>query len=316
MSKLIKTSTFSKDDYGPIGSGTEKLYDVVLNKDSSGNFEISNLGPCMNPNGYVSNVDCPESDLLCNCPKDLKPINPEPSDTALKNLKYNTNECNLIKKNLSTKWFGIDYFNPSCSYNCTNIKTGSGYSSGSTSGFTGINQGGDTAADGGGDGEGDAGSPNPKNAPIRLLYKGNPLPSESSTSSSSSSSEGSSSGGLTAGPNFKHYLEYSKTNATFWNTPKETPLYRKAQTALLTYQRIKIVVNGDFSIKPGNLIAINMPTPEMRTISETRFYGRWMVYKNEHIITSQKHSMVLYLMRDGSYHDPNRTYNISTEKTI
>jgi len=297
MSKLIKTSTFSKDDYGPIGSSTEKKYDVILNKDSSGNFEISNLGPCMNPNGYVSNVDCPESDLLCNCPKELKPNQPEPSDLALENLKYNTNECNLINNNLSTKWFGIDYFNPSCSYNCTDIKI----EGGTTSGFTGINGGGDTSSGSSAD-----------NAPIRLLYKGEQFPSDEGSSGSS----GSSTAGSSAGPNFKHYLEYSKTNATFWNTPKETPLYRKAQTALLTYQRIKIVVNGDFSIKPGNLVAINMPTSEMFNISETRFHGKWMVYKNEHIITSQKHSMILYLMRDGNFHNPNQEFNISIEKRV
>ena len=317
MSKLIKTFTFSKDDYGPIGSSTEKIYDVILNKDSSGNFEINDLGPCMNPNGYVSNVDCPESDLLCNCPKELKPNQPEPSDITLENLKYNTNECNLIIKNLSNKWFGIDYFNPSCSYNCTDIKI----EGSSSSGFTGINGGGDTSSGStGGDsgsGEGDSGPADPDNAPIRLLYEGEQFPSELSGSSGEGSSAGSSStAGSSAGPNFKHYLEYSKTNATFWNTPKETPLYRKAQTALLTYQRIKIVVNGDFDIKPGNLVDINMPTPEMFNIRETRFYGRWMVYKNEHIITSQKHSMILYLMRDGNYHNPNQVFNINIEKRV
>lgn len=289
MSKLIKTFTLSKDDYGPIGSSTKK-YDIVLNKNSSGNFEISNLGPCMNPNGYVSNVDCPQNDLLCNCPKDLKPNQSEPSDVSLQDLKYNTNECNLVKENLSTKWFGINYADPSCSYNCIEN------SSEPTSEFKVITRGGDN-------------DPNNLNSPIRILYTGETFPE-----GLSGADEGSTSGGLTAGSNFKHYLEYSKTNATFWNTPKETPLYRKAQTALLTYQRIKIVVNGDFDIKPGNLVAINMPTPEMSSISETRFHGTWMVYKNEHIITSQKHSMILYLMRDGNYHNPNREFNINIEK--
>lgn len=297
MSKLIKTSTFSKDDYGPIGSSTEKKYDVILNKDSSGNFEISNLGPCMNPNGYVSNVDCPESDLLCNCPKELKPNKPEPSDIALENLKYNTNECNLINKNLSTKWFGVNYSEPSCSYNCIDIKN----SSGSSAGFKDVSRGGDD-------------DPDTLNSPIRILYEGKPFPE--GLSGASPDDGGSSTAGSSAGPNFKHYLEYSKTNATFWNTPKETPLYRKAQTALLTYQRIKIVVNGNFDIKPGNIVGINMPTPEMYTITETRFYGRWMVYKNEHIITSQKHSMILYLMRDGNYHNPNQVFDINIEKRV
>ena len=298
MSKIIKISNFSKDDYGPIGSGTEKAYDVVLNTNSLGYFEIDELGPCMNPNGYVSNEECPESDPLCNCPKNLKPGVKEPTKEELRDLKFKTNECNLIKKNLSVNWFGIDYSNPACSYNCADILGVSG----STSGFTGISKGISTE------------NTYTIDAPVRKSYglTNDSFPPDGLSGASGAS--GSTEEDGTKISYFSKYLEYSKTNATFWNTPKETPLYRQAQTALLTYQRVKIVVNGDFGIKPGNLVNINMPTPEMKNISETRFAGRWMVYKNEHIITSQKHSMVLYLMRDGNYHDPDYQYSINTSK--
>ena len=310
--KFVKTFVFSKDDYGPIGSETSKKYDININTDSFGNFEISNLGPCMNPKGYVSNINCPADDPLCNCPKDSKPKNPEPSDATLADLKYQTNECNLIKGNLSDGWFGIDYSNPSCSYNC--FKTGN--STSNTSGFTHIKQnldGFEKTPTRKAFGEGATGTTGsfwtvPGDVVGRTL--------DDDIVITGSTAGGSTAGGSTAINNFKHYLEYSKTNATFWYTPKETPLYRKAQTALLTYQRIKIVVNGDFSIKPGNLVGINMPTPEMLNIDETRFHGTWMVYRNEHIITSQKHSMILYLMRDGNYHNPNQEFDINIEKKV
>jgi hypothetical protein len=305
MSKIIKTSNFSKDDYGPIGTGSKTSYDVILNTNSLGYFEIDELGPCMNPDGYVSNEGCPEKDPLCNCPKDLKPGGKEPTKEELRDLKYKTNECNLIKKNLSVKWFGIDYSNPSCSYNCVDKLSGV---SGSTSGFTGISKGISTE------------NVYTIDAPVRKSYGLTGASSGGTASfpfdglSGASGASGSTEENGTKISYFSKYLEYSKTNATFWNTPKETPLYRKAQTALLTYQRIKITVNGNFDIKPGNLVNVRMPTPEMKNISETRFAGRWMVYKNEHVITTQKHSMILYLMRDGNYHDPDYQYSINTNK--
>jgi hypothetical protein len=319
--RVSEFSIFSEDDYGPIGNGKQtgsSKYPITLNTNDLGSYEISNLGPCMNPKGYVSNTNCPKDNPLCNCPPELKPKDVEPTDAGLLSLKANTNECYLIKTHLSSKWFGIDYSNPKCSYNCFEETSDSG--STSASGLTGIQKYLGTRntptrkAFGEGATQGKTGSfwTVPGDVIGRTLDDDIVI----TGSSGGNSDEGLSAGVSYAGSNFKHYLEYSKTNATFWNTPKETPLYRKAQTALLTYQRIKIVVNGDFSIKPGNLVAINMPTPEMRNIEETRFAGRWMVYKNEHVITSQKHSMILYLMRDGNYHNPNQEFNINIEKQI
>ena len=323
--KITQFSIFSEDDYGPIGNGKSSgssKYPITLNTNDSGDYEISDLGPCMNPKGYVSNTNCPKTNPLCNCPPELKPKDVEPTDAGLLALKANTNECFLIKTKLSSKWFGINYSDSKCSYNCfEDIKENSSNSSNSTSGLTGIQRSigpvvvtPTRKAFGQGATQGKTGSF--WSVPGDVI--GQTLDDDIviTGSSGGNSDEGLSAGVSYAGSNFKHYLEYSKTNATFWNTPKETPLYRKAQTALLTYQRIKIVVNGDFSIKPGNLVAINMPTPEMRTIEETRFAGRWMVYKNEHVITSQKHSMILYLMRDGNYHNPNQEFDINIEKQI
>jgi hypothetical protein len=93
------------------------------------------------------------------------------------------------------------------------------------------------------------------------------------------------------GPNFKFYKEYSKTNATFWNTPPETPLFRRAQTALMNAQRVKILVHGNINITPGTIVNIDY----------FNFGGRWMVYRVERTITAERHSMYLYLMRDGTF---------------
>ena len=93
------------------------------------------------------------------------------------------------------------------------------------------------------------------------------------------------------GSNFKFYKEYSKTNATFWNTPPETPLFRRAQTALMNAQRVKILVHGNINITPGTIVNIDY----------FNFGGRWMVYRVERTITAERHSMYLYLMRDGTF---------------
>ena len=85
-------------------------------------------------------------------------------------------------------------------------------------------------------------------------------------------------------------------------------MYRKAQTNLLTYQRVKIIVNGNFKIIPGDILNLNIPTGEKTSILSTRFHGKWMIYAVDRVITATKHSMTLYLMRDGN--------NISPEKTI
>ena len=332
--EIVKLSTFHADDYlGPQSQKPDSNFQYVLNK-TQGKYVVNELGPCMNPTGFVSNINCPLTDPYCNCPqKSLIPnkinpltnkveIIPEPTDEELIFLKKSCNECTLIDTVLNkSRWYGIDYSDQYCSYNCFNDTSGgSGPSGSSGSSYKGICMGGNTSSSPDGFGKpfpyvsrktytiiGASGG-SEENGIIVTYWDG--LTGISGGISSGIS--GDISGDISTGENFKDYMAYSRTNATFWNTPKETPLYRKAQTALLTYQRIKIVVNGDFAIKPGNLISIAIQTPEMSNISETRFSGRWMIYKNEHVITTQKHSMILYLMRDGNYHDPQTVADVDT----
>jgi hypothetical protein len=48
-------------------------------------------------------------------------------------------------------------------------------------------------------------------------------------------------------------------------------------------------------------------------IKRSRHDGRWMVYKIQRIITPIKHSMYLFLMRDGSETDPKLYRNVVIE---
>lgn len=326
ISKLFQ---FSPDEfYGVQSQKKSSNRSFPINKNNN-SFEVSELGPCMNPDGFVSNIDCPKKDefssgpedLLCNCPnKQFMPKGichgreitlPEPTNEELLALRAKTNECYLIDLVLDKKrWFGVDYSNQYCSYNCFNdLSPGTGSTSIAYQEMLSM--------------ELAPGAPDPdKHFPYaaRKAYSID-LPKSKKTCRV----DGFTSGitfphnpeiltGLTL-TNFKDYMAYSKTNATFWRTPKETPLYRRAQTNLLTYQRVKIVVNGDFSIKPGNLLSLNIPTGESKTLEFTRFHGQWMVYAVDRVITSQKHSMILYLMRDGNYISPETNINpINTNK--
>ena len=49
-------------------------------------------------------------------------------------------------------------------------------------------------------------------------------------------------------------------------------------------------------------------------VKRSRFDGAWMVYKVQHIITGVKHSMYLFLMRDGSETDPQEYKEVVVEK--
>ena len=308
-SKITNFVEFHKDDFFGIQtgiSGSDLLY--PLKKTSGTSYEISEFGPCMNPMGFVSNLDCPDGNPLCNCPnKDLMPkggtgnvqvVLAEPTDEELLSLLQKTNECQKIKEVLEpSRWFGIDYSNPHCLYNCYDTPGICG-SSASYKGISGMDN-----------------TPLPSTEFPYAKRKAYTITNENDNTKNiySYNTELLGLTGVTGptGPdglivsNFKDYLAYSKTNATFWNTPEKTPLLRRAQTTLLTYQRIKITVNGDFDIKPGHILTINMPISGLDNITETRFAGSWMIYSIAHNMGLESHTMILSLMRDGNNNDPN-----------
>jgi hypothetical protein len=290
MSQFPYNTTSDEYSYPPFKKGINSFY-------------TDNLNSCMSPYGPVSNINCPTSNPYCQCPTkiaELQPLEEEPTDASLAELKNKTSECNLIKGKLSLDWIGIDYSNPHADYNCTNCIGVSG-----GLGFTGVDKVTedwspyfDVTVDTGtssSTAEQLVAAPTTDvkyyyNYDKRKLFGSDGItttfPPQSSEIVDTTVDCGDNS---LIGPYFKYYKEYSKTAATFWNTPPKTPLYRKAQTALMTTQRIKILVHGNLAVRPGKMVYIDY----------YNFGGRWMVYKVQRVITAQKHSMYLYLMRDG-----------------
>lgn len=290
-------------------------------KITTNSFEGSKLGNCVSWGGLVSNINCPKDFAFCNChKKSLKiiPDKPEPTDGDLYQALKETKECLKIAQVFNDnerflKFFGYDYSNPSSPYNCsceeyyaeknafyiyydTSEKAQLYY--GATLGITYTNE---TYSNAGY-------FPYARRKSYTATAFGDiyafPPNIKTKTTTDYKTSQNCSEQNI-IGEFFPAYLEYSKTNAMFWNTPPETPLLRQAQTNSLFCQRIKILVNGTFKIKPGNMIDIEYPTPESKNIKQSRFAGKWMVYKIKRIINLQKHSMELYLMRDGLGQDPN-----------
>lgn len=275
MSKdYINTSSFSKDDYS--GFHAQKF--------SVSSREHNKYGPSMNPDLFLPNSETTNEVTPPHLLK-YQPQEPEPTQSQLLCAKRAARECEKIEEKLGTEWLGIDYSDPNAAYNCfCNTKR-----SGSNNPLW---PGGDVYV-------ADVFPPpagNPSSFTDAPADVANSIPDYFPPTYDLSS----------CGTKFERYVEYSKTNATFWNTPPKTPLYRRAQTALLMYNRIRILVHGDFGVKPGNLIKIDysLSMQSNTNIKKARYDGKWMVYRVQRIITPLKHSMYLYLMRDGSETDP------------
>ena len=326
-------------------SSFNKSYDDRLNRDPLTNFSTkfsttTNVNTdldCISIFGPVNNLDCPNEYPDCNCPQafiELRPTFAEPTINELEVARNAAEECVLIKREFSTKngfaeneyknWGGIDYSDKDSSYNCLGTENygkfqWKGANGGSKNaplqevqGITGTKAGFGSSS----------GGLFPYS--IRLSYGDNNAWDVMRTTNIINGLGSADAGAanqtiypVLAGKNFQFYLEYSKTNATFWNTPEKTPLHRKAQTALLRYQRIKILVNGNFTIKPGKLVYVNRPVDNRTSkILTSRYEGIWMVYRAERIIRPGKHSMYLYLMRDYPSISPDTTTdNIFVGKT-
>lgn len=277
MSQFPNNTTSDEYVYPPFKKGINSFYS-------------DNLSACMSPYGPVSNINCPKDNPYCQCPDKIAQLQPEqnePTDEYLAELKNGTSECFLIKQKLSKEWIGIDYSNPHADYNCTNCvgaSGGSGFTatekvSEEWTSYIGITLDEDTETET---------TKNYFNYDKRKLFGTDKTTFPAKTSEVLDFTVDCGDDDL-IGPYFKYYKEYSKTNATFWNTPPKTPLYRKAQTALMGTQRIKILVHGNLAVRPGKMVYVDY----------VNFGGVWMVYKVQRVITAQKHSMYLYLMRDG-----------------
>ena len=110
----------------------------------------------------------------------------------------------------------------------------------------------------------------------------------------------------TTGEKYNEYLEYVRSvDARFWNTPKETPLYRKAQLVTLMMQKIIISVPGDLKIKTGTIVNLKVPkshrggTNEIDGSLDSGISGRYLVLAVKHNMDSRNlFTSKLTLVRD------------------
>jgi len=105
------------------------------------------------------------------------------------------------------------------------------------------------------------------------------------------------------GENFKNYMEYNRTYSTYWDTEPITPLWRDAQMMLIGSQKSVVILDGDLTLRPGNIINIVNKLPGAGEKSR-RFSGRWLVAEINHTIQGMTHKMMVTLVRDSNPIDP------------
>lgn len=106
------------------------------------------------------------------------------------------------------------------------------------------------------------------------------------------------------GGKYKKWKEYVSTYSTFWDTPKDTPLLRNAQMTLINAQKAQMTVAGDFNLKPGQIIKIEIKDIDQEGNEKSKSAsGKWLVDTVTHFIEPQTHKMQVTLTRDSSYVD-------------
>jgi len=118
-------------------------------------------------------------------------------------------------------------------------------------------------------------------------------------------------------------VEYAKLCSyawnRYWSTPKEQPMYIRAQVALLQSQEVEITVPNDMSMSIGKLVKLVLPkSPSMgnETQSNNPIRGKYIVTGIRRVyLANNQQTMKLRLNRDSLPFDPNGNLqtNDSTE---
>ena len=100
----------------------------------------------------------------------------------------------------------------------------------------------------------------------------------------------------------------------YWSTPKEQPVYRRAQVALIQAQEVEITVPNDMDMSVGKLVGIRMPRstsnmPEPGEVGEVSkvnpISGKYLVTGIRRVFDSDNNAtMKLRLNRDSLPYDP------------
>ena len=88
---------------------------------------------------------------------------------------------------------------------------------------------------------------------------------------------------------FPKLLNIAIKNSTFWNTPLEAPLVRRAFLAFLNATKVKVTIDGNFSIRPGYSVFINDPGNSFSGSAHGKLHGNWVITAITHRIFKDRH---------------------------
>jgi hypothetical protein len=115
------------------------------------------------------------------------------------------------------------------------------------------------------------------------------------------------------GKDYPKLLTAALKNSTFWNTPLEVPLARRAFLALMNASKIQVTIDGTFNVRPGYKVNIYDIPNQYADAQPGKLNGDWIVMAINHKIFKDRHQeTTLTLMR--AYTNSN-IENISTTFT-
>lgn len=102
------------------------------------------------------------------------------------------------------------------------------------------------------------------------------------------------------GPKFGKYLQYTRTQSTYWDTPPQQPLWRNAQMNLINSTKLSINIHGDLTLRPGTMVFVKDFSGDRGKLS--KIGGRWLIETIIHNIGAfpVAYEMQLNLTRDTS----------------
>lgn len=112
------------------------------------------------------------------------------------------------------------------------------------------------------------------------------------------------------GKDFPKLLTAALKNSTFWGTPFESPLARRAFIALLNTTKVQVTIDGTFDVRPGYKVNIEDIPREYSGENNGKLHGNWIVLNVNHRIFKDRHQeTTLTLVRDYS---ASNAENVST----
>jgi len=237
----------------------------------AGRSDIGDKYPCANPDGPVDNSDCPEEDPYCHCPcQELRPD----SDEQLARINAAINGADENGDPIQSTVIPEHLKEPT-DEEMKRAQENMSECPYIIDALDAVNEGGEDW--------------------LGCLWDNQDHPSSCDCPC--------------VGSRFNEYLEYTRTYATYWDTPSNTPLWRNAQMRLIGSQSAVIVLNGDLSLKPGTIIRINDPDNVESDDDKSKNYtGKWLVTAVEHIIGIRSHRCLVNLSRDSVNYNIEKSY--------